>query len=410
MSIDKPELLAPAGSLKKLKYAFRYGADACYGSGPAFSMRTNEIKFPYPDLKRGIEYAHKLNKKFYLTLNIYPHEFQLKTLPAYIKKMVKLKPDALIVADPGVLTLVKKYSPDTEIHLSTQANALNSQSIKFWYKQGVKRIILAREATLNEIKQINKKIPKSVGLELFVHGAMCISYSGRCLLSSFFTGKEANQGQCTQPCRWQYILKETKDPDRELLIEEDGQGTYLLNSKTLCLIDQLDKLKLLNLGSLKIEGRNKSIYYLATVVRAYRQAIDATYSNISESKKDKIIAKAKADLDKTANRGFITGFTFGKEQATQEYLTSRPKSNWQYGATVIGQKNNLVKLKANNQIKAGKVLEFVLPNKDIKKIPKYFLSENNKKTKVINTNDIFYLNINQNIPKDTIVREKKTAD
>lgn len=417
MSINKPELLAPAGSLKKLKYAFRYGADACYGSGPSFSMRTNEIKFPYSDLKEAIKHAHKLNRKFYLTLNIYPHENQLKLLPKYIKKMSKLEPDAFIVADPGVLTLLKKYAPQSELHLSTQANALNSQAIKFWTKQGLKRIILARETSFNDLKLIKKNLPEKTELEMFVHGAMCISYSGRCLLSSFFTGKEANQGQCSQPCRWQYILKETKDTDRELIIEEDKQGTYLLNSKTLCLIDQLEKIKPLNLASLKIEGRNKSIYYLATVTRAYRQVLDAIYSNKSKEEKEQIIAKAKSDLDKTTNRGFITGFMFDPVkvgQATQEYLTSRPQSNWQYAATVLSQKDSLVKLKANNQIKADKLLEFVLTNKDIRLKPSHFLIKNEQshpklQRRMVNTNDIFYLKSSDKIPQGTIVRQKKIA-
>ncbi len=412
----KPELLAPAGSLKKLKYAFRYGADACYGSGPSFSMRVNEIKFPYSDLKKAINHAHKLGKRFYLTINIYPTEKQIKLLPNYIKKMSKLKPDAFIVADPGVISLIKDIAPNIEIHLSTQANSLNSQTIKFWQNQGVSRVILARETTLEDLKIITENVPNNIGLEYFVHGAMCISYSGRCLLSSFFTRKSANQGQCTQPCRWKYLLNETKDPQRELIIEEDEQGTYLLNSKTLCLIDQLNKLKELNLASYKIEGRNKSIYYLSTVVRAYRQVLDAIYSDRSKNQIVSIVKNAKADLDKTSNRGFITGFMFNPPSAgeeTQEYLTSRPQSDWQFCATVLSNKNNLIKLKANNQIKAKKVLEFMLADQNIALNPKHFLlkSKNDyKKVEIINTNDIFYIRPNKKHPidKGVLVRSKKT--
>jgi U32 family peptidase len=411
MSKNKPELLAPAGSLKKLKYAFKYGADACYGSGPAFSMRTGQIKFPYQDLKLAIEYAHKNNKKFYLTLNIYPHESQLNKLSAHIKKMAKLNPDAFIVADPGVLEMVKSNNPEAEIHLSTQANALNSKSIKFWSKQGVKRVILARETTLKDLKLIKENIPKNIGLEYFVHGAMCVSYSGRCLLSSFFTGREANQGQCSQPCRWKYIIQETKDPKRELEIVEDQSGSYLLNSKTLCLIDQLEKLKPLNLASYKIEGRNKSIYYLATVTRAYRQAIDVIYSTKTKKEKEKVIEKAKSDLDKTNNRGFITGFMFGPDKTEQEYLTSRSQSNWQFAATVIDQEDSLIKLKANNQIKAGRKLELILPSKNKIISPKHFyLNKNLDEVKVVNTNDIFHLRSKEKISPNTIVRQTKPTD
>jgi len=411
---QKPELLAPAGNFKKLKYAFRYGADACYGSGPSFSMRVNEIKFSYSDLKEAIRYTRKLSKKFYLTLNIYATEKQLKLLPNYIKKMAKLRPDAFIIADPAVIRIAKKVAPNIEIHLSTQANALSSQAIKFWQDQGISRVILARETTYEDLRMITKNISDNIGLEYFIHGSMCISYSGRCLLSSYFTGRSANQGQCSQPCRWQYILNEIKDPKKELILEEDKYGSYLLNSKTLCLIDQINRLKKLNLTSYKIEGRNKSIYYLATVTRAYRQVIDAIYSEKSESEISSIVRKAKSNLNKTANRGFITGFLFNKNQASQEYLTSRPQSSWQYSATTIGNKGDLIKLRANNQIFAGKTLEFVLPDKDIVLKPKHFLIKNKNSYMskiIINTNDIFYIKSNQKKPieKGVLVRSKKLS-
>ncbi|PIR93789.1 hypothetical protein COT97_04500, partial [Candidatus Falkowbacteria bacterium CG10_big_fil_rev_8_21_14_0_10_39_11] len=286
----KPELLAPAGNLKKLKYALTFGADAVYCGLPNFSLRYRINNFNYKDLAEGVEFAHKLRKKIYVTINIFPHKNHLNILGEHIEKLKPIKPDALIVSDPGILSYIKTEWPEAEIHLSTQANCTNWRSAKFWYDQGVTRVILAREATLEDIQEIHKKVPE-VELETFVHGAMCMAYSGRCILSKWFTDRSANLGDCSQPCRWKYnlkseisnqetvignkkqiVLEESQRKGNYFPIEEDENGTYIMNSKDLCLIKQLKELQEAGIVSFKIEGRAKSIYYLGNTLHAYREA------------------------------------------------------------------------------------------------------------------------------------------
>jgi putative protease len=298
--ITTPELLAPAGNLEKLKTALAFGADAVYAGIPDFSLRTRINDFTLADIKKATEYCHARGKKIYVTLNIFAHNQHLNKLPAHICALKKIKVDGLFISDPGVINVVKKVWSTAHIHLSTQANCTNWQAVKFWQKQGVKRIILSRELSVKEIAEIHKKVP-GVELECFVHGAMCMAYSGRCFLSKYFTDRNANLGDCAQSCRWKYrvinnetlknvqnkkLIMNSKDKDKEIFIKPEGReeelelveeehGSYILNSEDLCLIKRLEELKKAGIVSFKIEGRAKSVYYLAAVVGAYREAINS---------------------------------------------------------------------------------------------------------------------------------------
>jgi len=320
----KVELLAPAGNLEKMKYAFHYGADAVYAGVPDFSLRVRINNFNRETIKEAVEYAHARKKKIYLTLNIYAHNRHLENAVKHLKFLQKIKPDGIILSDPGILMLVKKHLPNVDIHLSTQANATNWQAVKFWQEQGVKRVILAREVTLEEIKEIKKRVPK-MELEYFIHGAMCMSYSGRCILSKWMTGRSANLGDCTQPCRWKYhevgirSLYRDRIPTASIIdakdryqidLEEDQHGTYFLNSYDLNLLAYVDKLIAAGVSSLKIEGRAKSVYYVSSVVRAYRKAIDAAGSKAAFKK---AVAEGRKELSNLVHRGYWSGFLLGDE-------------------------------------------------------------------------------------------------
>jgi putative protease len=342
------ELLAPAGDFKKLKFAIKYGADALYFGVPQFSLRGKRVnKFKETDIQKGIDYAHRFKKKVYLTLNIYPHNEDLKNLEKYLPSVIKLKPDALIVSDPGVINLIRNKYPKQEIHLSTQANCLNYGAAQFWKDQGIKRIILARETKIEEIKEINQKV-KGLELEYFCHGAMCMSYSGRCMLSAWINQKSANKGDCTQPCRWPWQISEPlnrnqKRNPKQMILEENNQETYLFNSKDLCLIEHLDKLKKAGVKSIKIEGRNKSLYYLATIVKYYRKVLDLLESDPLD--KQKAIKEALSEFSKLGNRKYTTGFAFGLDEKIQNYKDSRNLSDYQMIGELVDS-DEIKKIKA----------------------------------------------------------------
>lgn len=390
------ELLAPAGSLEKARYAFAYGADAIYLGIPAFSLRVRINKFEIDEVKEIIDYAHKLKKKVYITVNIVAHNKHLKELPGYLKKLNKWKPDALIISDPGILNLAKKYCPKIKYHLSTQANATNSEAVAFWYKNGFSRVILGRETTLEEIKEIKKKNPKCE-LEYFVHGAMCMSYSGRCMLSSWLVGRSANLGDCVQPCRWNYKVKdlkiieanvtEPKRPNLDIPVEEDIHGTYIFNSKDMCFIEYLPELIDSGIISFKIEGRAKSPAYLATVVKAYREAFDLlSKKNLSEQKKQKLKNIKKKYLDDLVHRGYTTGFLFGPEKVEQNLEKTHIESSEEYVGEVLDCKKNNnffdITIRPHNAIRVGDEVRIMqIKNPDIKfKIEKMF-DEKNKEIK-----------------------------
>ena len=368
-SSNKIELLAPAGSFEKLKYALEFGADAVYAGLPDFSLRARINKFDEKNIIEAINYTHGKNKKIYITVNIFAHNYHLDDLKKHLQFFKNNLPDAFIVSDLGVIEIIKKVLPKAKIHLSTQANTTNWQSAKFWYKQGVSRIVLARELNIDEIKEIHQKVPK-VELEYFVHGAMCMAYSGRCFLSSWQTGRSSNLGDCAQNCRWNYQLVEEKRPDEYMPIEQDNHGTYLLNSKDLCLIEYLDELKNAGITSFKIEGRAKSVYYLSQVVKTYKSALDI---KDSDKKKKLKIKKLKGNLKKLVNRTFTTGFLFGEcKFKGQETKFSHTREEYEFVGEVMDDaphpnplprgEGEVVKIKVHNALFVGDRVEFIQPN------------------------------------------------
>ncbi|MBQ8324731.1 MAG: U32 family peptidase [Clostridia bacterium] len=301
----KPEILSPAGNPEKLRFAVDYGADAVYCALERFGMRRAADNFTKESLASAIAYAHEKGKKVYLTVNVMPHEGEFGDLPRFIAEADELKPDAYIVSDPGVMDCIKANAKDPERHLSTQASTVNAAACRFWHRQGVKRIVLARELSLAEIKAIRKNIPKELELEAFVHGAMCVSYSGRCLLSNYFAGRDANGGACAQPCRWKYYVHEEKRPQDVISAEQDAYGTYLFSSKDLCMIDHIGELAEASLDSLKIEGRVKSAYYTAAVTNAYRMALDDYYDGKPFN------PAYMAEVESVSHREYATGYFYG---------------------------------------------------------------------------------------------------
>ncbi|APH14360.1 peptidase U32 family protein [Clostridium sporogenes] len=307
LNIRKPELLAPAGNLEKLKTAINFGADAVYLGGSRLNLRAFADNFTDEELQEGIKYAHDRGRKVHVTINVFPRNEDFDGLEEYLKKLYEFKVDAIIVSDPGIIMTARETVPNLEIHLSTQANTVNFKTIDFWYKQGVKRIVLARELTLEEIKTIREKIEKDCELEAFVHGSMCMSYSGRCLLSNYMTGRDSNRGACAQPCRYKYYLMEEKREGEYFPVVEDDKGTYIMNSKDMCMIEHIPELVQSGIDSFKIEGRMKSSFYVATVVKAYREAIDAYFKD----PENYTFKERWMDyLKKASHRAYFTGFYF----------------------------------------------------------------------------------------------------
>ena len=313
-----PKLLAPAGNMDKLIMAVKYGADEIYFAGKTMGMRAGSKNFSSKDLEDGVNYCHKHGINANITVNITPHNEDLKGIEEYIKYLNKIGADALIVADPGTIEIVKQTAPEMRIHLSTQANTTNYYSANFWYKQGVNRIVLARELTFAEIEEIIKNSPRDLEFEAFVHGAMCISHSGRCLLSSFMTGRHSNKGDCSQPCRWKYNVVEEKRPGEYYPVVENEEGTFIFNAKDMCLVEHMQKFVDLGVEAVKIEGRMKSEYYTAIAVRSYRNALDETL--IPESQRN--TQYWKEELEKASHRDFTYGFYFGNPHKQGQLYTS----------------------------------------------------------------------------------------
>ena len=316
--MKKPELLIPASSLEVLKIAVMFGADAVYIGGEAFGLRAKAKNFTKEEMAEGIAFAHAHNVKVFVTANILAHNYDLDGARAYFKELKEMKPDALIVADPGMVMLAKEECPEIEIHISTQANNTNYQTFLFWYNQGIRRVVTARELSLVEIKQIRERIPEDMEIESFIHGAMCISYSGRCLLSNYFVGKDANHGACTHPCRWKYAIVEETRPGEYLPVYENERGTYIFNSKDLCMIEYIPEMLDAGIDSLKIEGRMKTALYVATVARTYRKAIDDYLESPEKYRAN--MEWYQSEISKCTYRMFTTGFYFGKpDENTQIY-------------------------------------------------------------------------------------------
>lgn len=361
--MKKPELLAPAGNLEKLKYALHYGADAVYCAGKHFGLRAKADNFDQSGLKEAVDYVHARGKKIYVALNIFAHNKDLEGLSDYVLELVALSIDGVIVADPGVFSVVREFAPEMKISMSTQANNTNWRSVAFWYAQGAKRIVLARELGLEDIKEIKKKVPREMEIETFVHGAMCISYSGRCLLSHYMTGRNSNQGDCAQPCRWKYHLVEETRPDEAFSIEDDATGSFIFNSKDLCLVNEIPSLIAAGVDSFKIEGRMKSLYYVATVVSAYRSAIDYAYDHPEVTELDEHYFK---ELTKVSHRNYTTGFYHGKTSSEdQNYGSSSYTRDYDFVGLVLDydQKTGMAVIEQRNKITLGDEIEVLIPGK-----------------------------------------------
>lgn len=360
----KLELLIPASSLEVLKIAVIYGADAVYIGGEAFGLRAKAKNFTLEEMKEGIEFAHAHDCKVYVTANILAHNYDLDGARQYFKELKQIGPDALIISDPGMFTIAKEELPDIDIHISTQANNTNYMTYQFWWKQGAKRVVSARELSLNEIKQIREHIPDEMEIETFMHGAMCISYSGRCLLSSFMAGRDANRGACTHPCRWKYSIVEESRPGEYMPVYENERGTYIFNSKDLCMIEHIPEMLNAGIDSFKIEGRMKTALYVATVARTYRLAIDEFIQD--EDLYKKRIPFYKSEISKCTYRQYTTGFFFGKpDENTQIYDTNTYIKEYTY-LGIVGEQNaqGFYHIEQRNKFSVGETIEVMRPNGD----------------------------------------------
>jgi U32 family peptidase len=420
--MKKIELIAPGGSLEKIEYAYYYGADAVYVGLPDFSLRARINEFTENKIEKAVKLARSLNKNIYFTLNIYAHERHLPKLKKHLEFIAKIKPDAVIVSDPGIFNLLKKHAPKIRIHLSTQANTTNSEAVKFWQSQSVKRIILAREVTLEEIKKIRKACPK-IELEYFVHGAMCMSLSGRCLLSSWMRGRSANLGDCIQPCRWQAKLKSKNekakssedysfciDGEKNVVINEDQHGTYLFNSKDLCLIEHMDKLKKAGVDAFKIEGRTKSAYYVVQATKSYRSVLNAIEMGKNGKEIKKAAKKAKTELGKLINRGYSTGFLLGKDKWENNSECSHMSNDWQFVGEVIKKRDGDYwhSVRVHNALRKKEKIEIITPRnvftdqiKEIKKIDGEKVESAHGGSK-----NIYLFHLSRIYPEKSILRKK----
>ena len=360
----KLELLIPASNLEVLKVAVMYGADAVYIGGEAFGLRAKAKNFSLEDMKEGIEFAHERGCKVYVTANILAHNYDLDGAREYFQELKQIGPDALIISDPGMFTIAKEVWPEVDIHISTQANNTNYLTYQFWWKQGAKRVVSARELSLKEIRQIRDNIPDEMEIESFMHGAMCISYSGRCLLSSFMAGRDANRGECTHPCRWKYSVVEEQRPGQYMPVYENERGTYIFNSKDLCMIEHIPEMLDAGIDSFKIEGRMKTALYVATVARTYGLAIDE-YLKDPELYRRRI-PFYKSEISKCTYRQYTTGFFFGKpDENTQIYDTNTYVKEYTY-LGVVGEINSsgLYGIEQRNKFSVGEEIEVMKPDGD----------------------------------------------
>ncbi len=366
----KPELLIPASSLEVLKTAVIFGADAVYIGGEAFGLRAKAKNFSKEEMAEGIAFAHSKGVKVYVTANILAHNTDLAGAAEYFAELRDMKPepcDALIISDPGMFSIAKEVWPEVEIHISTQANNTNYRTYQFWWQQGAKRVVSARELSLEEIRTIRDHIPEEMEIESFVHGAMCISYSGRCLLSNFMVGRDANQGACTHPCRWKYSLMEEKRPGEYFPVYENERGTYIFNSKDLCMIEYLPELVAAGIDSLKIEGRMKTALYVATVARTYRKAIDDYFT--SEELYRQNMDWYRAEIVKCTTRKFTTGFYFGKpNEESQIYDNNTYTSDAIYLGIVEGVEGDLAQFEQRNKFSVGEEIEIMKPSGESLKV------------------------------------------
>ena len=355
--MQKPELLAPAGDLEKLKAAVLYGADAVYLGGKQFSLRAGAANFDPETLAAGVEFAHRHGAKVYTAVNIFAHNDDLKELPDYITFLQQVGVDAVIASDPGVIAIIRSTAPDLPIHLSTQANSTNWAGVQFWQQQGVSRVVLARELSLTEINTIAQKV--NIELEVFVHGAMCMAYSGRCLLSNHLTGRDANRGDCAQACRWKYHLVEEKRPGQYFPVAEDERGTYFMSSRDLSLIEYIPQLVQAGVTSLKVEGRMKSVHYVATVVKCYRQAIDRYFADPENYQIDPLLS---AEIAKVSHRDYTTGFLLGQPgDEAQSKNAAHDTRSYRFVGLVRDYQTDIATVEQRNNFGVGDQVEVMQP-------------------------------------------------
>ncbi len=408
--MNKIELLAPAGNLSRLKIALAYGADAVYAGGDSFSLRVRAKNFTDEELAEGIRYTHSLGKKFYLALNVIPHNDDIEALIEYIKQIKELKPDAFIISDLGAFNLAKEYAPEIPIHVSTQANNVNYMTVESWHKMGAERVVLARELSFDEVKTIREKTSPDLELEAFIHGAMCISYSGRCLLSGYMTGRESNSGDCAHPCRWNYTLMEEKRPGEYFPVYENDRGTFIFNSKDMCMIEHIPELINSGITSFKIEGRVKTEYYVATVVGAYRRAID---SYLSDPEGYKFNPEWLTEVSKVSNRGYTTGFWFKKPDAnSQNTVDGGYVRTYDLAALFEKNENGKCVFVQKNKLTVGDTVEVMTPDGEpfTFKINKIWDENDSKIQSAPHPMQIFKLDIGKELPEFSMLRKKTEGD
>ena len=406
-----PELLIPASSLEVLKTAVIFGADAVYIGGEAFGLRAKAKNFSMEDMKPRIQFAHEHNVRVYVTANILAHNGDLPGVEEYFKELKEIGPDALIISDPGVFMIAKRVCPEIEIHISTQANNTNYGTYRFWHELGAKRVVSARELSIKEIKEIRSNIPDDLEIETFVHGAMCISYSGRCLLSNYFTGRDANQGACTHPCRWKYAVMEESRPGEYLPVYENERGTYIFNSKDLCMIGHIPDLIDAGIDSFKIEGRMKTALYVATVARTYRKAID-------DYLKDPVLYEKNMPwyLDQISNctyRQFTTGFFYGKPDSEAQIYDSNTYVKEYTYLGIVGGTNaeGLYRIEQRNKFSVGETIEIMKPNGDnIKaKVLRIVNEEGGEQESAPHPKQVLYIDLGVPMEQYDILRRKEDA-
>ena len=406
-----PELLIPASSLEVLKTAVVFGADAVYIGGEAFGLRAKAKNFSKEDMMEGIRFAHEHDVKVYVTANILAHNYDLEGVREYFKELKEIKPDALIIADPGVFEIAKEVCPEIERHISTQANNTNYETYKFWYGLGAKRVVSARELSLEEIKQIRANIPDDLEIETFIHGAMCISYSGRCLLSNFFTGRDANQGACTHPCRWKYSIVEETRPGEYMPVYENERGTYIFNSKDLCMIEHMDDILTSGIDSLKIEGRMKTALYVATVARTYRKAIDDYFESPKLYREN--MEWYKEQIMGCTYRLFTTGFFYGKpDETSQIYDSNTYAKDYTYlGFLEEKTEKGLYRITQRNKFLVGETIEVMRPDGEnrLVTVKAIYDEEGNSCDSAPHPQQVLYLDLGEDLNVFDLLRRKESV-
>jgi putative protease len=410
--MKKPELLVPASSLEVLKVAVIYGADAVYIGGEAFGLRAKAKNFSLEEMKEGIRFAHERQAKVYVTANILAHNQDLEGIREYFTELKEIRPDALIISDPGVFSLAKEICPEMELHISTQANNTNYETYRFWHRLGAKRVVSARELSLEEISELRSQIPDELEIETFIHGAMCISYSGRCLLSNYFTGRDANQGACTHPCRWKYAVVEETRPGEYLPVYENERGTYIFNSRDLCMIEHIPELVKAGIDSFKIEGRMKTALYVAAVARTYRRAIDDYF--ISEETYRTHIPWYTNQISNCTYRQFTTGFFFGKPNETSQIYDNNTYIKEYTYLGIVGEtgEDGFIRIEQRNKFSVGESIEVMKPDgENLPVIVKQIRDEDgNEMESAPHPKQILYIDLGQPLAKFDILRRQEKEE